>query len=76
MDASRSERRHNGDLYQTIGQLTEAVQSLKNDIAEIKTKVDHIEATANRYKGAFAAILGFGALLGWFADKLAAWIRH
>jgi F0F1-type ATP synthase assembly protein I len=55
----------------TIGQLTYAVEALTKEIHEIKIKVDNIEAQANKWKGAFAVIVALGAVLGWFADKLA-----
>lgn len=55
----------------TIGQLTYAVESLTREVHEIKVKVDNIEAQANKWKGAFAVVVAFGGIVGWFADKIA-----
>jgi hypothetical protein len=55
----------------TIGQLTYAVETLSREIHEIRLKVDNIEAQANKWKGAFAVVIAFGGIVGWFADKIA-----
>jgi F0F1-type ATP synthase assembly protein I len=72
-DDRSSDRRLND---QAIGKLTYSIEQLTNDVHEIRTKVEAIEAQANRWKGAFTALLAIGGVIGWFADKIASFVRH
>jgi len=58
------------DLHRDIGRLVGTVEQLERKVDQLSTDVASVKAQADRWKGAFAVILGLGALVGWFADKL------
>lgn len=46
-----------------------------SDITEIKKDVKSLVGMANRWKGAFFVLLGVGAIVGWFIDRLASFFH-
>jgi len=50
------------------------VRSIADRLDHIDEQIDKLVGWANRWRGGFAVILGVGALLGWFADKIFAFI--
>ena len=56
--------------HATLVRLETQFHSLQDQLGTLVQKVERIEAQANRWKGAFAAILGLGALAGWSLDKI------
>ncbi len=68
------------EYFRSIGRLEAQVSALVSAVAELKTKMDGIDARldqldrlANRWKGGFAVILSLGALAGFVLDNLFRW---
>lgn len=68
------------EYFRSIGRLEAQVAALVSAVAELKTKMDGIDARldqldrlANRWKGGFAVILSLGALAGFVLDNLFRW---
>jgi len=68
------------EFFRSIGRLEAQVAGVISALAELKIKVDGIDARldqldrlANRWKGGFAVILGLGALVGFVLDNFFRW---
>lgn len=66
------------EYFRAIGRLEAQVQTLTTAITELKTKVEgmdtklaDLDRMANRWKGGFAVVLAFGAILGIILDYVA-----
>jgi hypothetical protein len=57
------------DINQQIGQLTEAVENVKDQLAKLDKDVNEIKAQANKFKGAFIVLLAIGGMIGWISDR-------
>lgn len=53
-----------------IAALEARYEGFDQRLDHIDEQIDKLVAWANRWKGGFAVLLGVGALIGWFADKL------
>lgn len=69
------------EYFRSIGRLEAQVANLVSAVAELKAKMDGIDARldqldrlASRWKGGFAVILGLGALAGFVLDNLFRWL--
>ena len=56
--------------HATLVRMETEFRNVQEQMEKLVEKVERIEAQANRWKGAFAAILGLGALAGWSLDKV------
>lgn len=57
-----------------IAALEARLDGLDGRLEHIDGQLEKLVAWANRWKGGVAVLLGVGALIGWFADKLFALI--
>ena len=62
-------------LEVALARLEERVESLQNDMKEMKTEMFELRATANRWKGAFWVMMGLGGVLGVITNFTIGWIR-
>lgn len=46
------------------------VSQINANLGEMSDDIKSILAMANRWRGGIAVMLAFGAILGWFADKI------
>lgn len=53
-----------------IAVLATKIDRLADDMKEVREDVEEIRAQANRWKGAFAAVLGFGAAVGFLVSNI------
>lgn len=56
------------NLESQIAALNARLEEMQRDIRAIEADVKCLNATANRWKGAFGTLLGVGALIGWAAN--------
>ena len=62
-------------LEVALARLEERVESLQNDMKEMKTDMFELRDTANRWKGAFWVMMGLGGVLGVITNFTIGWIR-
>ena len=53
-----------------IAVLTARVETLTDAVNAHGVKIDALTAQANRWKGAFFAVLALGGVFGWLADSI------
>jgi len=64
------------DERSRLGMVEADLRAVKERQGEIYDDVKTLVAMANRWKGAFALLLGIGGIIGWFADKIAAMVTR
>ena len=52
-----------------IAALQAEIRNLRDDVQEVRDDVQAIKAQANRWKGAFLAIMTLGAIGGWLIGQ-------
>tara|TARA_R100001594_G_scaffold66656_3_gene101011 strand:- start:11037 stop:11255 length:219 start_codon:yes stop_codon:yes gene_type:complete len=66
------------DLRHMISQIATIqtkLNDIKRNVSHLNKDVNNLNATANRWKGAFGVILIFGALLGWIGTIILKYIK-
>lgn len=81
MNMEQEQAMNEAEYFRSIGRLEAQVANLVGAVAELKTKMDGIDARldlldrlASRWKGGFAVILGLGALAGFVCDNVLRWL--
>ena len=62
-------------LEVALARLEERVESLQDDMKEMKTNMYELRATANRWKGAFWVMMGLGGVLGVITNFTIGWMK-
>ena len=62
-------------LEVALARLEERVESLQDDMKEMKTNMYELRATANRWKGAFWVMMGLGGGLGVITNFTIGWMK-
>jgi predicted nuclease with TOPRIM domain len=65
----------NQRLEVALARLEERVEALQDDIKELKTDVTRLNATADRWKGAFWLMMGVGGIVGVLANLTINWFK-
>ena len=59
----------------TLAKVEERVESLQEDIKELRTEVIDLRATADRWKGGFWVMMALGGGLGVIANVTMSWLK-
>ena len=62
-------------LEVALARLEERVESLQDDMKEMKTNMYELRATANRWKGAFWEMMRLGGVLGVITNFTIGWMK-
>lgn len=57
-------------IAREMGALQADIKVIHHELHDLRLKQDCLMAQANRWRGGFAVVLGFGALIGWLSDSL------
>ena len=65
----------NNKLEVALARLEERVEALQDDMKQIKYDMCELRATANRGKGAFWVMMGFGGVVGIISNIATGWLK-
>jgi|TARA_X000001382_G_scaffold119318_1_gene100019 urocanate hydratase len=62
-------------LEVALARLEERVEALQDDMKDMKSDMSELRATANRWKGAFWVMMGFGGVVGIISNIATGWLK-